>query len=90
MVSEIVSLVALGGAITGAVLKTLQGKFESGKKYNPRLLFGALIGAGLTSIGAVNLLGVQEEIGTYGFVGLFAISIILGAGAASIGRVLNK
>lgn len=88
--SETLALLALSGAVIGAVGKTIQSKLESEQPYSFKKLAGALIGSALFSLTVVNLANIPDQVSTVGTIGIFILNAVAGAGISSILSKANK
>ena len=82
--NELIALIAVISAVTGATLKTVQAKLESEESYSFKKLAGALIGSSLLAVSVVNLVEIQTQVTTLGYIGLFVINALAGAGIGSV------
>lgn len=92
MVSEIISLVAVGGSLTGAALKAYQSyqSDPAATTFSFKKLFGGWIGALIPALAAINFSTIGNINSTEGFLAEFVILALAGAGAASVVAAAHK
>lgn len=78
--SEILAIVAISAAATGAVVSTVQGYWKHDKPYSPKRLLSALISSVFVGFGLVNIVGLPEQLSTLGWTGLVLGQLLLGYG----------
>lgn len=78
--SEILAIVAVSAAGTGAVVSTIKGYWKYDKPYSPKKLFSALISSAFTSFSLVNLVQLPDQLSTIGWTGLIISQLLLGYG----------
>ena len=88
--NELIALIAVGSAVTGATLKTIQSKLDKGEDYSFKKLAGALMGSAMLALSVVNLAEIQNQVSTLGYVGLFVLNALAGAGIASTLAAAHK
>ena len=92
MVQETLVALAIGSALLGGLLSTLQGYFRSepATGYSTKKLLSAFISSGFVAFGLVNLAGIQDVVNTVGLVGLFIANVLLGYGVDKGISALDK
>lgn len=81
--SEIVALVAVLAAVTGAGLNAVRAWYQAPEteKFSPKKFFGGLISGALSALAVVSFLELNVE-AAGGYVALFVSHALMGAGAS--------
>ena len=78
--SEIIALVAILSAVTGAILSTISGWWNSEGNYHKGKLASSLIIAVMGSFALVNFSILQDQLNNVGLVGLISSYLLVGFG----------
>lgn len=91
MVSELLTAIAVAGALTGAGLNAARSWYQAPEteKWSWKKFLGGMTSGGLAALGLINFLTIPEQ-SANGFIALFIANALMGAGASTGINQLHK
>jgi len=86
MVTELVSLIAVLGATVGAGLNAARAWWDAPdtEKFSWRKFVGGLVSGSVAAFALINFTAIGDTVSSSGYIGLFIIEALAGAGTSTL------